>query len=208
MGRSLLALALISGALLAVPARGDDAPTAPKRGPLLPVMEVRRYYGGQAVPKLPVRVKPAMTPDGWVAYRLRLRSDAYRDTKCAKATFRVPKLFRRSLARLRVEARSTDRTRTRVLYLDLDGKGGYLEVSPVKGSPGQQHGKGVLTAGALLRRLWPLGRMPFSPLKKMTDLQRVLDHRADHTLTTWISTYAKWGKGSQVMVDIEFRLEM
>jgi hypothetical protein len=214
----VLPLALASFGALRLSAKDRERATVS-----LPTMDVTQFYTGQEEKKTTRRVAPVTTEDGWISYRLLEKTIAYRDDRCARARFRVPAPFRGVPARVRLEAYCDDSSYSRCLYLDLDGKGGYLAVASLGG--GQFRGEGVL-GRETQKWLLPLEKL-FCPKDQprgtatlqvgdppksdaIVTLAEVLsaDPAAEHTFCSWISTYREYGPGSWVTLAVEFRIEI
>lgn len=189
-----MVFATLSGCLAAP---GERAAAAQVPGELF-------YQGDEASRrsvKLPVRTE--------AVWRIMLLDEviSYRNDRKATVTFSLPEAIRQQVtaAELVVNAYNDDRTYARTVWFEVNGAGGYLGAR--QGAPGQYGGQGVLRQGEQKELRYDLAEVPIAigGGTEPVDFQDILLRPGPHTLSCWISTYAQYGPGSTVSVELILR---
>ncbi len=139
------------------------------------------------------------------------RQTAYRNDRKPCVRFTLPSELPLAGVPLRVdiEAYNDDPVYLRSLWFEVDGVGGYLAVQRV----GRDQYRGIGTIGRGERKRWvlPLNRLALAIDGKAistVNFDEVFRQPGPHTVCAWISTYAKYGPGSWVTLDLVGRPEV
>ena len=169
-------------------------------------MEAVQYYPGDDSSRQNVII-PIDTDDGW---KMTLFDEkiSYRNDKKATIEFSLPRQVRKNADSMEMDiaAYNDDRAYLRAIWFEVDGVGGYLGTGQLTRS--QVRGDGTLQPGEAKKLTFDLSKCQVSSKtrgKKEINFTKMLLQPGTHTLSSWISTYGKYGPDSRISIDLMFR---
>jgi hypothetical protein len=146
-----------------------------------------------------------MPGDGLLVYHLLDKAIAVRDGDHARVEFEIPAGADVNRAFARVTAYNDDATYTRAVWFQLDGNGGYLGTVGI--GPHDVGGQGVLDVKQTKHWAYDLDEVDvghtLSDQEQFTgSFLDVLRRDTRHVVEAWVSTYAQFGPGSWVSLDL------
>jgi len=132
---------------------------------------------------------------------------SYRNDKKAHINFTLPADIIKNTKEIEMllDAYNDDHQYARAIWFEVDGIGGYLGVTQLE--PGQYLGNVILAPKK--KRQWKIDLSNVYISKKnkeqLINFTDILRQPGPHTISSWISTYGKFGPQSSISLELTFK---